>query len=105
MVNKGLLAKMSPFRCNLLKQAHGLRLGLELLLHPATSVPLKTPRRLKVRVMAQIRASVPTKVALTDTGLTPRATEEGEEAVVTHRRPLILTTATDTTVKRILKKL
>jgi hypothetical protein len=55
--------------------------------------------------MAQIRASVPTKVALTDTGLTPRATEEGEEAVVTHRRPLILITAMDATVKRLLREL
>jgi len=55
--------------------------------------------------MALIRTSVPTTVALTDTGLTPRATEEGEEAVVTHRRPLILITAMDATVKRILRKL
>jgi len=78
---------------------------LELLLHPATSVPLMTPRRPKARAEAPIRTSVPTTVALTDTGLTPRATEEGEEAVVTHRRPLILITAMDTTVKRILRKL
>jgi len=87
------------------KQALGLRPGSERQLRPAINAPLRTHHRLKGREKAPIRTSALIKDALTDTGLAPRAAEEGTVVVVTHRRLPTLISVTAVTVKRIPTKL
>ena len=95
---------MNPFLCSLPERALGPRPELGLRPHPATNVPLVTLRRLKVLVTAPTQIGGKEMTALTGTGFAHRAVEEGEEAVVVHRRPLTQITAKDMTVMKILTR-